>query len=269
LAFPLHVASASRDVRTILRMRYSSAPLAAPDSDQPVTIILTAGVAFTYGSVQQLELLTVTVVFVDDHEAVREALGRLLEREGFSFVGGASTVARGWELIDETRPTVAVVDIGLPDGSGIDLAQRVSAASIPTAVLLYTGGDPAEHLVDAVDCGAEGFALKVGPSAELITAVRTLAAGGTYLDPRLAALLHSRRGSPTELRPREREILDLVARGLPSEDIAAKLFISTETVRTHVRNLMKRMGAHSRAHAVALAISAGEIHPDRPELAHS
>jgi DNA-binding NarL/FixJ family response regulator len=213
--------------------------------------------------------VSVSVVFVDDHEAIRDALGRLLEREGFSIVGGAATIARGLELVHRTRPNVAVVDVLLPDGSGIDLARQLSSESSSTAVLLYTGADPAEHLLAAVDCGAEGFALKTGPSAELLMAVRTLAAGGTYFDPRLAALLRDGRGSPSELRPREREILDLVARGLPSEDIATKLFISPETVRTHVRNLMRRLGAHSRAHAVALAISSGEIHPDRPEVSHT
>lgn len=202
-----------------------------------------------------------TLVVVEDHGAVSEGVTRLLEDEGFRVAGTAATLARGLELVAAQRPSVAIVDIALPDGSGIDLVRQAKQTAPDTAVLLYTGLTDPGVFLDVLDCGAEGFVLKGGALAELVEAVRTLARGGMYLDPRLGRMLGSaqaERRAPS-LRPREREVLGLIASGLTGPEVAERLVLSPDTVRSHVRHAMERLGARTRAHAVALALAAGEI----------
>jgi DNA-binding NarL/FixJ family response regulator len=153
------------------------------------------------------------------------------------------------------------VDINLPGQSGIELTKRLLEENPDLGVLLYTGIDDQDTLSEALDCGARGFALKAGPPEELLTAIRAVARGDTYVDSRLRPLLLAR--STTEkigmLSPREREVLDLLAKGLTGEDVAERLTLSPETVRTHVRNAMTKLEAHTRVHAVAIALRQGEI----------
>jgi DNA-binding NarL/FixJ family response regulator len=153
-------------------------------------------------------------------------------------------------------PDVAVVDVGLDGGSGVDLARQVLARRPDTGILLYTGGMLDQTtLREALGCGARGVALKAGAPAELIEAIRTVAGGGQYVDPRLAALLDAReRGALCLLTRREREILDFLAGGLSGEEVAVRLVLSPQTVQTHVRNLMRKLGARTRVHALALAL---------------
>jgi DNA-binding NarL/FixJ family response regulator len=128
-------------------------------------------------------------------------------------------------------------------------------------VLLYTGIGDQDTLVRALDCGARGFALKAGSPEELMAALRAVAEGSGYVDERLRSLLLAR--FTTErigiLSPREREVLDLLAKGLNGEEVAVQLVLSPETVRTHVRNAMEKLEANTRVHAVAIALRQGEI----------
>ena len=164
-------------------------------------------------------------------------------------------------MIGRRRPDVAVVDINLPDGSGIDLCRSVLADDPDLGVLLYTGVEDRETLGEALDCGARGFALKAGAPEELLAAIRAVAAGQSYVDQRLRPLLLAR--FTTEkigvLSPREREVLDLLSKGLNGEEVAVRLTLSPETVRTHVRNAMNKLEAQTRVHAVAIALRQGEI----------
>jgi DNA-binding NarL/FixJ family response regulator len=157
---------------------------------------------------------------------------------------------------------VALVDLSLPGMSGADLTRGLLRADPALRILLYTGAADEAELLEGLDAGAAGFALKSGDPAELEQAMVTVAAGEDYLDPRLAPLLaKAGNGRLRILSPREREILGLISQGLSGEEAARQLVLSSETVRTHVRNAMSKLGAATRAHAVALALQRGEITP--------
>ena len=196
------------------------------------------------------------IVLVDDHLALRKGIELLLRAEGIRVTGSTATVEGGRDMVLARLPDVAVVDVALDGGSGIDLARQVLARRPDTGILLYTGGMLDQTtLREALGCGARGVALKAGAPAELIEAIRTVAGGGQYVDPRLAALLDARESEALcLLSRREREILDFLAGGLSGEEVAVRLVLSPQTVQTHVRNLMRKLGARTRVHALALAL---------------
>ncbi len=204
---------------------------------------------------------SIRVVVVEDHIALRKGLELLLGRHGCVIVGTADSADDGYALIRAKQPDVAVVDVNLPRESGADLTRRLLRENPETGVLLYTGAQDQETLHDALDCGARGFAIKAGSPHELLEAIRTVAAGGSYVDPRLHAMIPGRSatGRIGVLSAREREVLDLLSRGLTGEQVAKQLFLSPETVRTHVRNAMLKLDARTRTHAIAIALQQGEI----------
>jgi DNA-binding NarL/FixJ family response regulator len=201
------------------------------------------------------------VAIVDDHEALREGLEHLLEARGVEVVGTAGSAAAADDVVERGRPDVAVVDIALPDGSGIDLTKRLLARHPTLRVVLYTGSADAELLYGGLDSGARGYALKAGSMAELVGAIERVAAGGTYVDPRLDRVLLSERSTQRipQLSAREREITHLMAEGRTAEAIGTELGVSVETVRTHVRNVIRKLRARNRVHAIAMALERGEI----------
>jgi DNA-binding NarL/FixJ family response regulator len=203
----------------------------------------------------------IRLIVVEDHEAMRHGLELLLGRQGCVLVGSAGRAEEAWDLIRERRPDVAVIDVNLPDESGVELARRLLAEDPELGVLLYTGAEDRKTVNEAVDSGARGFAVKAGPPGELIGAIRTIARGGTYIDPRLKTLLTARPAAERTniLSAREREVLDLLAKGMTGDDAAVQLFLSPLTVRTHVRNAMRKLEAHTRVHAITLALQQGEI----------
>jgi DNA-binding NarL/FixJ family response regulator len=208
------------------------------------------------------ETTELNVVIVDDHIALRRGMELLLRRAGHHVVGTADDAEAGEALILRRRPDVALVDLALPGKSGAAMTRSLLAEDPKLRIILYTGAADENQLLDALDAGAAGFALKSGDPEELEQAIRTVAAGGDYLDPRLTPLLSRELGGrPKTLSPREREIMGLLSQGLSGEQAAQQLFLSSETVRTHVRNAMTKLGAATRAHAVALAIQRGEIDP--------
>lgn len=204
---------------------------------------------------------SISVVIVEDHLALRKGLELLLRGTEFVVAGTADDAEEGQQLIERERPAVAIVDIGLPGRSGLDLTRKIVSSFPDVGVLLYTGIGDQETLVRALDSGARGFALKAGSPEELLEAIRAVADGRTHVDERLRPLLLAR--FTTErigvLSPREREVLDLLAQGLNGEEVAARLVLSPETVRTHVRNAMEKLEANTRVHAVAIALRQGEI----------
>ncbi|HEU4657222.1 MAG TPA: response regulator transcription factor [Capillimicrobium sp.] len=205
------------------------------------------------------------LAIVDDHEALREGLEALLEAGDVEVVGSAGNAAAALDLVEHARPDVALVDIGLPDGSGIDLARQLLERQPGLRVLLYTGETDAELLYRGLESGAQGYALKAGTREELVAAIERVAAGGTYVDPRLDRILLSERASARmpRLSPREREVMGHMAEGLTAEGVGEELGVSVETVRTHVRNAIRKLQARNRVHAIALAIERGEIALDR------
>src|SRR3954471_12186519 len=205
--------------------------------------------------------LMTKLVIVDDHEAMREGLATLLAGQGMEILGAAGNVAAGLDLVEHAMPEIAIVDIQLPDGSGIDLTRELLARRPELGVILYTGDSDAELLYSGLDSGARGYALKAGSMDELITAIQRIAAGGSYVDPRLDRILLSPRATAQvpQLSPREREIMHLMAEGLTADAIGNQLSVSVETVRTHVRNVIRKLQARNRVHAIALALERGEI----------
>jgi DNA-binding NarL/FixJ family response regulator len=201
------------------------------------------------------------LVLIEDHQALREGLELLLGRHGVNVVGTAGTAADGRELIERLEPDVSLVDIRLGEESGIDLTRKVLDGDSSRRVVLYTGSSDVELLISGLDSGARGYALKEGTPSELTGALETVADGGTYVDPRLRPALLSRQTTQRmpSLSKREREIMDLLSQGLTGEDVAERLFLSSETVKTHIRNAMSKLEAHTRVHAVAIALREGYI----------
>ena len=197
-------------------------------------------------------------VAADDHPAIIDAVCRFLEEvEGIELVGRASDSDQAWEVIADTRPDVAVLDIRMPPGGGgIDIARRLSESGSDTAIILYTGYAERSVVLEALDAGARGFLLKEAPLDDMARAIKIVAGGGTYIDPGLAGLVAGPEAAerlPT-LTKREREILRLLADGMRNDGVALELSISPLTVRTHVRNAMSKLEADTRTHAVARAL---------------
>ena len=205
--------------------------------------------------------MPLSLVLIEDHQALREGLELLLSREGLEVVGTAGSAGEGRELVERHSPDVALVDIRLGEDSGIDLTRDLLDADPERRVVLYTGSSDVELLISGLDSGARGYALKEGTPSELTAALNTVAEGGTYVDPRLRPALLSRRATQRmpSLSKREREIMDLLAQGLTGEQVAEKLVLSSETVKTHIRNAMAKLEASTRVHAVAIALEEGLI----------
>jgi DNA-binding NarL/FixJ family response regulator len=199
---------------------------------------------------------TVTCLIADDHPAVVEAVAEVLTNHGYSVVGRARDGNEALQKIETRRPRVALVDIRMPRLGGIELARRAATASPETAVVLYTGYGDRALLLEALDAGARGFVLKEAPLPDLVRAIEIVAAGGAYVDPVLGGYLAG--GPATERLPnltqRERQVLRLLSDGLSNEEIGKSLFISPETVRTHVRKAMDKLDADTRTQAVATAL---------------
>ncbi|HVW16616.1 MAG TPA: response regulator transcription factor [Solirubrobacteraceae bacterium] len=207
------------------------------------------------------------LIVVDDHEALREGLEVMLTNAGNEVVGVAGNVAAAVDLLEVSDPEVAIVDVRLPDGSGIALTRELLARRPELGVILYTGDSDTELLYEGLDSGARGYALKTGSMQELQSAIERVAAGGSYVDPRLDSLLLSSRATArvAQLSPREREIMHLMAEGMTAEAIGAEINVSIETVRTHVRNVIRKLQARNRVHAIAIALERGEIALDRED----
>ena len=184
----------------------------------------------------------------------------LLRRAGHHVIGTADDAEHGEALILRRKPDIALVDLGLPGRSGAELTRNLLDSDPELRIMLYTGAADERELLEGLDAGAAGFALKSGDPDELQQAILTVAGGDDYLDPRLAPLItRGANGRDHVLSPREREILELLCQGLSGEEAAKRLVLSSETVRTHVRNAMAKLGAATRVHAVALALQRGEI----------
>jgi two-component system, NarL family, response regulator len=193
-------------------------------------------------------------LLADDHPALLAAVGELLERSGDEIVGPASDGPRAVIAAETEQPEVALVDYRMPRLSGAELIARLAAASPDTALVVYTAEADEGLVVDALGAGASAVVLKEAPLPDLIRAVETALDGRRYVDPALAPS-----GGPPSLRPRELDVLRLLAEGLSHETIGERLEITAETVRSHVRKASARLGASTRTQAVASALRLGLI----------
>ena len=197
----------------------------------------------------------ITCVIADDHPAMLTAIADTLERSGIEIVGRASDGEEALALIEAQQPRVALVDVRMPRLSGIEVAQKAAIVAPNTSIVFYTAYGDRALLSEALDVGARGFVLKEAPLSDLVRAVERVAAGEAYVDPVLAGVLVSAQTEKIpSLTQREREVLRLLADGLSNEEIGKRLFISPETVRTHVRKAMAKLEADTRTQAVAKAL---------------
>jgi DNA-binding NarL/FixJ family response regulator len=185
-----------------------------------------------------------------------EAVAEVLAASGYSVVGRARDGFEALQKIEARRPRIALVDVRMPRLGGIELARRALTAAPETAVVLYTAYGDRAALLEAIDAGARGFLLKEAPLADLVRALEIVVDGGTYVDPVLAGYLASpgTAAKLPNLTQRERDVLRLLSDGLSNEEIGSRLFISPETVRTHVRKAMDKLNADTRTQAVATAL---------------
>jgi len=197
----------------------------------------------------------ITCVIADDHPAMLTAIADTLERSGVEIVGRASDGQEALVQIEAQHPRVAIVDVRMPRLSGIEVATKSAVVAPNTSIIFYTAYGDRALLSEALDVGARGFVLKEAPLPDLVRAVERVAAGDAYVDPVLAGILVSAQSEKIpSLTQREREVLRLLADGLSNEEIGKKLFISAETVRTHVRKAMDKLDADTRTQAVARAL---------------
>lgn len=216
-----------------------------------------------------------TVLLIDDHELIRHGLRLAFERSGdFMVVAEAASIAEGLTMARQHTPDVAVVDIRLPDGSGLDATRHLRELSpdIGVVVLTMYAGD--EHLFAALDAGASAFVAKNAASDDVVAAARHAAVSPHSFTTRDLASALRRRMTPRgpQLSDRERQVLDLLAEGLGVAAVSRHLFISDSTTKTHIARLYEKLGAANRAQAIMNAVKAGLLARDddaRPTLDHS
>lgn len=197
------------------------------------------------------------VIVVEDHLVMRRGIELLLRDSGFRIAGLASRVEEARALLFRRRFDVALLDVRLGEESSLGLVEEVLRERPGTPIVLYTGFTRVDAgLHAAVRAGARGFVLKSSPAPMLIEALRAVAAGGTFVDPQLAGMLATdgELARLSSLSPRELEVLELLADGLNGQMIADRLYLSPETVRTHVRNATAKLGAKTRVQAVAMVV---------------
>lgn len=210
----------------------------------------------------------IRVLVADDHTIVRTGIRHVLEGEaGFEVVGEAANGAEAVTLAAALRPDVVVLDITMPDESGLEVADRLRRGSAPPRVLMLSMHNNAEYVLESVRAGAHGYLLKDAAATELRTAIRAVCRGESYFSPPVAGSLtaavrgeHSAPGSLiSQLTAREREVLEGIARGLTNKEIAAELGISHRTVETHRESLMRKLQIRTVAELTRLALAAGVI----------
>jgi two-component system response regulator NreC len=214
----------------------------------------------------------IRLLLVDDHEVVRSGLRMLLENEAdLVILGEASNGKQALELVEKLNPDVVIMDITLPDISGIDATRQIKESHPNVAVVALTIHEDQQYFFEMLQVGASGYVPKRAAPDDLITAIRAAHRGEIYIYPSLAKLLvgdfltrsdeEGAKETMSGLTPREQEVLSMLAEGKTNDEIAEMLTISTHTVARHRENLMGKLGLHSRSELVKYAIRQGLIKP--------
>ncbi|MEZ7005160.1 response regulator [Streptomyces sp. AD55] len=209
----------------------------------------------------------IRVFLLDDHEVVRRGVRDLLDDEpDITVVGEAGTVEQALVRVPALRPRVAVLDVRLPDGDGVSVCRELRSRMPDLACLMLTSFDDEEALLDSIMAGASGYVLKQIQGSDLVSAVRTVAAGQSLLDPSATAKLMARlRGEQEKerepeplpgLTDREREILALIGEGLTNRQIGQRLYLAEKTVKNHISRLLAKLGVERRIQAAVIATQA-------------
>jgi DNA-binding NarL/FixJ family response regulator len=212
----------------------------------------------------------ISVLVADDHGIVREGLRRLLEDEQDIKVSGEARDGREvLEQVQAERPEVVVLDINMPHLGGLETLQRLRAKHPDVKVILLSVHGDAPFIQSAISLGADGYVLKNGRAAEIVTAIRAVTKGGSYFSPVVAREIVEQLRTPREhshdpfsvLSTREREVLHLIADGLSAKEVATQLNISTKTVEAHRTSLMRKLGVRKATELVRYALRHGLIEP--------
>jgi two-component system, NarL family, response regulator NreC len=208
--------------------------------------------------------LAVRVMLADDHVIVRQGLRALLERDGFEVVGDASDGHAAMELVEKLHPEVAVLDISMPLLNGIDAAKRILQSHPRTKVIMLTMFTEEHYVLEALRAGVSGYVLKTKAAGELVEAIRVVIKGETYLSPGVSRTVVeaylAKADTPVDpLTVRERQVIQLVAEGKTTKEIASLLGISIKTADSHRTNLMEKLDIHDVAGLVRYAIRHGII----------
>lgn len=207
----------------------------------------------------------IRVLVVDDHPLMREGLtATLADEPDVEVVGEAGNAEDGLELASSKQPDVVVVDVKLPGRSGVDLIADLRRCWPLQRALAMTGSPTNRVMEEVFDAGADGFVVKTADATVLLGAIRAVADGGTWIDPSVAprmvaAWSRQRRSQsgPHGLTEREQRVLEQLTRGLTNREIGQELHITPHTVKSHLRNAMRKLGAHDRTEAAAIAIEEG------------
>ncbi len=210
--------------------------------------------------------MAIQVLLADDHVIVRQGLKGLLEREGFKVCGEATDGREAVRVAEVSHPDVAVLDLSMPGLNGIDAAREIMSLLPQTKTILLTMYSDDSYILQALSAGASGYVLKTQAWADLVQAIREVARGSLYLSPGVSrAVVDAYRARtsvpPDPLSPRERQILQLVAEGKTTKQIAEILGVSVKTAESHRSRLMAKLDIHEIAGLVRYAIRQGMIQP--------
>lgn len=196
----------------------------------------------------------ITCLIVDDHEVVREGLRLSLSRApNIRVIGEAADGKSAIALAERRRPDIVIMDVRMPEMDGLEATKVLGERNPDIPVLIFTAYSERSLLSRGLDSGAKGYILKEAPHQTLVRAIEKVSSGDVYVDPALMPAFLPGKGDDM-LTAREREILQLLADGMSNADVAAKLFISQETVKSHVRHILAKLEADTRTHAVAIAL---------------
>lgn len=209
----------------------------------------------------------ISVILIDNHPLVLEGLRAILETyEHIRVVGTAAAVAQGLEIAAAERPDIVLLDINMPQINGIDAIELFKSTIPSTRVLMLSMHDSREYISASVLRGASGYILKDVPNEEIVAAIETVAAGGTFFSTGVSDVLLQRKqretSEPLPLTPREREILALLAAGRSNRDIAGLLVLSVATIETHRKTIKRKLGLSTTAELTRIAIEHGLVRMD-------
>ena len=204
------------------------------------------------------------ILVADDHQIVRQGLKALLEREGFKVVAEAADGQAALQMAQKLHPDVAVLDLAMPLLNGLDAAQEIQRISPKTKTILLTMHTEHHYILEGLRSGAKGFVMKTHAAEELVRAIREAARGGTYLSPEVSDAVVQAYRNNTEvpldpLSARERQVLQLIAEGKTTKEVAVVLGISTKTAETYRTRIMAKLDIHETASLVRYAIRKGML----------